>query len=193
LFRVAVITATAIAAVGVGCCISVSTAPVAAACPSGTYKSTRTGDCVERPDNNPVGAVAICADGDYDHSETSSGECSGHGGVAQRCPCGGAGAPAAASSSSDGPDSSDINDYLAALTKDGITFTSADGAVNDGNQICNATKAGESIVSIEQLAGGVTNLNARGAALVVVDSMMDLCPEVDNGIFQRAMDVAFGT
>ncbi|WP_082971198.1 DUF3761 domain-containing protein [Mycobacterium sp. 852002-51971_SCH5477799-a] len=44
--------------------------------------------CVEKPDANSVGAMARCRDGSYSHSQTHSGTCSGHHGVAQWCPCG---------------------------------------------------------------------------------------------------------
>lgn len=46
--------------------------------------------CVEKPDPNSVGAMARCRDGSYSHSQTHSGTCSGHHGVAQWCPCGSA-------------------------------------------------------------------------------------------------------
>ncbi len=60
--------------------------------PECSYRSKRTGQCVEGVDG------AMCADGLYSHSVTSSGTCSRHGGVAQWCPCGGA-APAPSPSS----------------------------------------------------------------------------------------------
>lgn len=52
------------------------------------YTSTRTGECVEGVDGNPVGATAQCADGLYSHSVTRSGTCSHHQGVGEWCPCG---------------------------------------------------------------------------------------------------------
>jgi Protein of unknown function (DUF732)/Protein of unknown function (DUF3761) len=45
--------------------------------------SKRTEDCIERVDANPVGAVAMCADGLYSHSEAPSSPCSQDGGVAR--------------------------------------------------------------------------------------------------------------
>lgn len=48
-----------------------------------TYISQRTTDCVERVDANPAGAVALCADGRYSHSQTPSSACSHDGGVAR--------------------------------------------------------------------------------------------------------------
>jgi Protein of unknown function (DUF3761) len=73
-----------------GAIIAITAAPTAAACPSGYYYSKTHGNCVERPDNNPAGATAQCADGLYSHSETpgASENCSGHGGVVKDCPCG---------------------------------------------------------------------------------------------------------
>jgi Protein of unknown function (DUF3761) len=72
--------------------ISVAAPPNALAdkCPSGYYWSKTHSNCVERPDNNPAGATAQCADGLYSHSETpdASENCSRHGGVAKECPCG---------------------------------------------------------------------------------------------------------
>lgn len=47
------------------------------------YLSARTKDCVERVDTSPVGAVAMCADGLYSHSQTTSSPCSHDGGVAR--------------------------------------------------------------------------------------------------------------
>jgi hypothetical protein len=75
--------------------IAFSAPPMVSAdeCGPGFYWSKSHGDCVERPDNNPVGAVALCRDGKYSHSESRTGTCSENEGVAQWCPCGGA-APA---------------------------------------------------------------------------------------------------
>lgn len=58
------------------------------ACPAGTYQAS-SGDCVEDPDSSSSNATAICRDGTDSHSESHSGTCSHHGGVAQWCPCGG--------------------------------------------------------------------------------------------------------
>ncbi|MHA7701609.1 DUF3761 domain-containing protein [Mycobacterium sp. ML4] len=51
-----------------------------AQCQSGYYKNS-SGNCVERPDQNPDGGTAVCRDGTQSHSQTRSGTCSGHGGV----------------------------------------------------------------------------------------------------------------
>lgn len=67
--------------------VAIVAAPPAAACPSGTYEAA-SGDCVESPNGSYAGASAICQDGTASHSQTRSGTCSRHGGVAQWCPCG---------------------------------------------------------------------------------------------------------
>lgn len=51
-------------------------------CPPGFY-SNSSGNCVERPDQNPINAIAVCCDGTNSHSQHRSGTCSGHGGVCQ--------------------------------------------------------------------------------------------------------------
>ena len=65
----------------------VATAPpvTATACPNGTYVNA-AGNTVCRPaasDAPPPGATAQCRDGDYSYSQSRSGTCSGHGGVAR--------------------------------------------------------------------------------------------------------------
>lgn len=84
--------------IGTGCgIITLAAPPIAAAgkCDPGYYWSRTHGDCVERPDNNPANATARCNDGLYSHSQTPGADenCSGHGGVAQMCPCAGAAGP----------------------------------------------------------------------------------------------------
>lgn len=54
----------------------------AIACGPGEYLAT-SGDCVPDPDNNPVGASAICGDNLFSHSEHAEGTCSHHQGVAR--------------------------------------------------------------------------------------------------------------
>jgi hypothetical protein len=65
-------------------------------CPAG--QDQESSGCVEKPDPNSSGAMARCRDGSYSHSQTHSGTCSSHHGVAQWCPC-----EAASGQSSVGP------------------------------------------------------------------------------------------
>lgn len=73
--------------------LSAPSTALADECGPGYYWSKAHGKCVERPDSNPVGAVALCGDGKYSHSESRTGTCSENDGVAQWCPCGGAAPP----------------------------------------------------------------------------------------------------
>jgi hypothetical protein len=62
-----------------------STPPPEEACTNGTYVNS-AGNTVCRPENSPTapaGATAECADGTYSFSESRSGTCSHHGGVAR--------------------------------------------------------------------------------------------------------------
>jgi len=86
---VAVINAAAYGIIG----LSAPSSAHADECGPGYYWSKAHGECVERPDSNPVGAVALCGDGKYSHSESRTGTCSENDGVAQWCPCGGAAPP----------------------------------------------------------------------------------------------------
>ena len=83
MLRIIIIIAVVIAA-GSGI-IAVAASPTSSAdeCGPGYYWSKTHGNCVERPDTNPAGATAQCADGLYSHSETrnASENCSGHGGA----------------------------------------------------------------------------------------------------------------
>ena len=89
--------------------------PTAAAneCPTGYYWSKSHGNCVEKPDTNPAGATAECADGLYSHSETPNADenCSGHGGVAQECPCGSAAGQSSVVSDADSVYVAYLNNY----------------------------------------------------------------------------------
>ena len=67
--------------------VAVTVAPLARACPAGSY-AAKSGDCVEDPDSSASGVTAICKDGSDSHSETRQGTCSGRHGVAEWCPCG---------------------------------------------------------------------------------------------------------
>jgi hypothetical protein len=110
----------AIFALTIGCCISVAAAPTAAACPAGSYQAS-SGDCVEAPDQNTNNDTAICRDGSDSHSEHRSGTCSGHGGVAQWCPCGGGtAAPAWAPAAAPVDDNTGIGARLTAMSYNSV-------------------------------------------------------------------------
>jgi hypothetical protein len=51
------------------------------ACRRDYYKNA-LGNCVHSPSSNPVGATARCRDSTYSYSQSASGTCSHHGGVA---------------------------------------------------------------------------------------------------------------
>src|SRR5258705_8279894 len=70
----------------VGTVIGVTAVPTAAA----DCYIAASGDCVQSPDSSASNVTAICRDGTDSHSETHSGTCSRHSGVAQWRPCGGA-------------------------------------------------------------------------------------------------------
>jgi hypothetical protein len=61
------------------------TKPAPTSCGSDSYINSR-GHCVPRPSSDPgltpAGPTAICGDGTYSYSESASGTCSHHGGVA---------------------------------------------------------------------------------------------------------------
>lgn len=64
---------------------STTTAPASEACTNGTYVNAE-GNTVCRPEESPTapaGATAECKDGTYSFSESRSGTCSHHGGVAR--------------------------------------------------------------------------------------------------------------
>jgi uncharacterized protein DUF3761/uncharacterized protein DUF732 len=182
-----VIAVAAIAAVPVaGAIFIVAAAPTATAdeCGPGYYWSTSHQTCVESPDGSTSNVTAICRDGSDLHSLTHSGTCSGHGGVAQWCPCGSA--AAAPASSSEVFDGADIPGYLHDLDESHITY-SPDGAVSDGMQICNLTAAGADFPTVEQKAVSLTGVPPPHVADVIVAALVFLCDGVpDNGVFKQA-------
>ncbi|HYB37212.1 MAG TPA: DUF3761 domain-containing protein [Mycobacterium sp.] len=158
--------------------IALSAPPTASAdeCPPGYYWSKSHATCMERPDNNPVGAVAQCADGKYSHSESRTGTCSENGGIAQRCPCSGAAAAA--------PTAVYSNDYLYAqynsfLLRHGID-TSQDAtrakAERMADQICSSLDAG---MQFDQLARILNSQigDAHQESLFLVGAVDFQCPQ----------------
>jgi len=55
--------------------------PSSSSCSNGYINSA--GNCIPAPSSNPAGATAKCRDGTYSYSQSHSGTCSHHGGVAQ--------------------------------------------------------------------------------------------------------------
>jgi Protein of unknown function (DUF3761) len=96
-----VLAASALAGIGLAGCGSGGRTTGATACANGTYVN-RAGDTVCRPQSGatpPAGATARCGDGTYSFSESSSGACSHHGGVAESLPATTAAPPSTVSAS----------------------------------------------------------------------------------------------
>ncbi|CAM3399105.1 hypothetical protein BST27_29215 [Mycobacterium intermedium] len=82
MFRAFAVAAVATLTIGLAAGLSELSEPSIqlAQCQPGYYKNS-SGNCVEKPDQNPNGTTAVCCDGTSSHSQTSSGTCSHHGGV----------------------------------------------------------------------------------------------------------------
>ena len=65
----------------VGTKVAAPVAPRTTTCSSGYYLNS-AGNCVQSPGSSPSGATARCRDGSYSYSQSRSGTCSHHGGVA---------------------------------------------------------------------------------------------------------------
>jgi hypothetical protein len=65
--------------------VAAPTSSSTGSCGSAYYRNSR-GNCVPRPSTDPTltpdGPTAVCADGTYSYSQSASGTCSHHGGVA---------------------------------------------------------------------------------------------------------------
>jgi Protein of unknown function (DUF732) len=158
--------------------IAVSATPTASAdeCPPGYYWSKSQATCVEKPDNDPVGAVAQCADDKYSHTESRIDTCSENGGIARPCPCAGAAAAT--------PTDVYSNDYLYAqynsfLATHGID-TSQDAtrakAERTADQICSSLDAG---MAFDQLARTLNSQigDAHQESLFLVGAVDFQCPQ----------------
>jgi hypothetical protein len=154
--------------------IALSAPPTASAddCPAGYYWSKAHSTCVERPDNNPVGAVALCADGKYSHSESRSGTCSENGGIAQRCPCGGAAAPPRPASDAD-------QVFLTLFSQiPGIHLTNPGAAIASARAMCADLQSGqESPADAAAKTVDNTGLTPPHAAAVVNAAITAYCPQ----------------
>jgi len=158
--------------------IALSATPAASAdeCQPGYYWSKSHGTCVERPDNNPVGAVALCADGKYSHSESRTGTCSENGGIAQRCPCGGAAAATPTAVYSNDYRYAEYNSFLAAHGIDTSEGTTRAKAERLADQICSSLDAG---MPFDQLGKTLLGQNSdpHQGALFMVGAVDFQCPQ----------------
>jgi uncharacterized protein DUF3761/uncharacterized protein DUF732 len=122
-------------------------------CPEGTYEAA-SGDCVPGPDGSTSDVTAICEDGSYSHSQTRSGTCSGHGGVARWCPCAGL-APAAGYQPSPDAMNADAR-FLRLLTDnpdDPWVVWDPQLLITQGGQVCQMESSGMDGVTVrDQLA-----------------------------------------
>jgi hypothetical protein len=89
------------------------------------------------------------------------------------------------------PDSMDRGDYLVAPQKDGITHQSADGAVGVGMSACNELRAGTPFKRVQREVAVKTTLSDSNAAAVIVDAVTDLYVDVNESVFQQALDAAY--
>jgi Protein of unknown function (DUF732)/Protein of unknown function (DUF3761) len=168
------------AVIAAGGGIIVLSAPVTAwadECPSGYYWSKSHGNCVERPDNNPVGAVAICGDGKYSHSESRSGTCSENGGVAQRCPCGDAVAAPTTVVADPGADAND-RAFIRALRGAQNSVDDESRALFGAHWVCSELGDGNSPGDVVvEVKGRNPTLTDLGAIDFVSDSVAFYCPQ----------------
>lgn len=144
------------------------------------YISKRTGACVESVDANPVGAIAMCADGLYSHSETPSIICYRHGGVAQWL------AMSAGPSSRASPQShfslADYS-YFRYLQSEGVMPSDPDNdamvaAVNLGHAICRVLDNGETGTQlVTQIMAADNRLSEHEVRSELVGAMKSYCPQ----------------
>lgn len=165
--------AVVVAVVGYGI-IALAAPPTSAAdeCPAGFYWSKAHSACVERPDNNPIGAVALCGDGKYSHSESRSGTCSNNGSVAQWCPCGGRAAPPQPASDAD-------QVFLTLFSQiPGIHLTDQAAAIASARAMCADLRNGqESPADAAAKTTNNTELTPDHAAAVVNAAITAYCPQ----------------
>ena len=154
--------------------IVLSAPPTASAddCPSGYYWSKAHSTCVERPDNNPAGAVALCGDGKYSHSESRTGTCSENDGVGQWCPCGGAATPPQQASDAD-------HVFLTLFSQiPGIHLTDQAAAIASARAMCTDLQNGEeSPADAAAKTMHNTGLTPAHAAALVNAAITAYCPQ----------------
>ena len=143
-----------------------------------SYTSTRPTDCVERIDANPVGAVAMCADGLYSHSAVASSPCSHDGGVAPWL------APSAAASPRSHQMSFSVADYsyFRYLQSEGVMPSDAGTdvmvrAVNLGHAICWALDNGNAGSQfVDQTTAADNRLSEHEVRSELVGAVKTYCP-----------------
>jgi hypothetical protein len=81
-----------------------------------------------------------------------------------------AGAATASASSSD-------SDFLTNISAEGITFDSAKGAIQAGQQVCSYLASGKSGTDVGTEIMSDTDLSAHQAAVFVVESTYAYCPK----------------
>jgi threonine dehydrogenase-like Zn-dependent dehydrogenase len=67
--------------------------------------------------------------------------------------------------------------FIAQMSKVGVTFTSPAQAVNNGQKVCQALASGESGVDIANEVVGMTNLTSAQAAHFVINATTAYCPQ----------------
>jgi hypothetical protein len=167
------IIAVVIVAVGYGIiALAAPSTATADECPTGFYWSKAHSTCVERPDNNSVGAVALCGDGKYSHSESRTGTCSENDGVAQWCPCGGAAAPPQPASNAD-------QVFLSLFSQiPGIHLSDPAAAMASARAMCADLKNGEeSPADAAAKTAQNTGLTPAHAAALVNAAIAAYCPQ----------------
>jgi hypothetical protein len=176
----------AAAAIGSPCVGNVS--PVAMIGPTGglvtapapcNYMSQRTTDCVERVNANPVGAVALCADGLYSHSQTPGSPCSDDGGVARWLTT--AAAPSSQPSRHSNFSVADYT-YFHYLQSEGVMPSNAGNdlmvsTVNLGHAICSALDNGNTGSQfVDQTMAADNRLSEHEVRSELVGAMTSYCP-----------------
>lgn len=143
------------------------------------YLSKRTNDCIERVDTNPVGAVAVCVDGLYSHSEAPSSPCSHDGGVARWLK-----ASAAPSPQPSRQTNFSVADYayFRYLQSEGVmpsdpSYDAMVTAVNLGHAICRALDNGDTGRQfIDYTVAADKRLSEHEVRSELIGAMKNYCP-----------------
>jgi hypothetical protein len=141
------------------------------------YRSKRTGDCVEGVDDNPVGATAMCGDGLHSHSETRSGTCSHHDGVAEWCPCD----PSHSTLAGAAPSPADADQHFLSLVSaiPGMTITDPSALTASARQVCVDLQDGDETRPdvIAKTIRNTPNGTVGGATALLNAAISAYCPQ----------------